>query len=156
MTTLPPQDQDQEPDESGAPGADEAEEPGGWLRQQRRARGWTKAEMARRLREAAKAVDDELPKQGTLASMIRRWERGFGVSERYRLHYCRAFRIPAEHYGTAPVDPGRQWSEPAADSRTAGTLLPAMPVPPARSVAASPVVLADGRITEPGQSGSQI
>jgi hypothetical protein len=35
--------------------------------------------------------------------MIRRWEKDSGgVSERYRLHYCRAFGIALEGFGTAP------------------------------------------------------
>ena len=35
--------------------------------------------------------------------MIRRWEKGGGVSERYQLHYCRTFQIPPPpHFGGMP------------------------------------------------------
>jgi hypothetical protein len=73
---------------------------GGWLRQQRRERGWTVAEMARQLRQAAKVSGDTLPAKESLFWMIRHWERGDGgVSERYMLHYCEAFGIGAEQFG---------------------------------------------------------
>lgn len=78
-----------------------AGEPGGWLRRQRQAHGWAVPEMARQLREVARQAGDHLPEREMLTGMIRRWERGFGVSERYRLHYCRVFGLPPEQYGTA-------------------------------------------------------
>jgi len=56
--------------------------------------------MARQLREAAQAADDVLPASTTLITMIRRWERGAGVSERYRLHYCRVLGIAFDQFGT--------------------------------------------------------
>jgi transcriptional regulator with XRE-family HTH domain len=73
--------------------------PGAWLRQQRQARGWPVPEMARHLREAAKAVGDTPPANAALFTMIRRWEHGAGVSERYRLHYSRALGIEPEQFG---------------------------------------------------------
>ena len=71
----------------------------GWLRQQRQSQGWAVPEMARRLRETAQAVGDMLPASTTLITMIRRWERGAGVSERYRLHYCRVLGIAFDQFG---------------------------------------------------------
>ncbi len=79
---------------------------GQWLRQQRQSRGWSVPEMRRHLREAAREAGDTLPGNECLGVMIRRWEKDDGgVSERYRMHYCRAFRIPFEEFGTAPVTP---------------------------------------------------
>ncbi len=62
--------------------------------------------MRRHLREAARESGDTLPGNECLGVMIRRWEKDDGgVSERYRMHYCRAFKIPFEKFGTAPVTP---------------------------------------------------
>ncbi|HET9898834.1 MAG TPA: hypothetical protein VFQ44_28255 [Streptosporangiaceae bacterium] len=62
--------------------------------------------MRRHLREAARDAGDTLPGNECLGVMIRRWEKDDGgVSERYRMHYCRAFKIPFEEFGTAPVTP---------------------------------------------------
>src|SRR5215472_6120657 len=73
---------------------------GQWLQHQRQARGWSVAEMRRRLREAARLAGDNLPSNDSLTVMIHRWEDDrSGVSERYRLHYCKAFRIPVEEFG---------------------------------------------------------
>ncbi len=88
-----------------------------WLRQQRQTRGWAVPEMARQLREAAQAVGDMLPSSPTL---IRRWERGAGVSERYRLHYCRVLGIAFDQFGTdwpcqqAPAEPAATALSPSA------------------------------------------
>jgi transcriptional regulator with XRE-family HTH domain len=75
---------------------------GQWLRGQRQARGWSVPQMARKLREAGTLVGDVLPGPDCLATMIRRWERGSGISERYQLHYCRAFQIHPEQFGSTP------------------------------------------------------
>lgn len=73
---------------------------GQWLREQRRARGWNVQQMMRELREAAAHAGDKLPGKKSLTIMIRRWERdGSGISERYRLHYCAAFKTPADRFG---------------------------------------------------------
>lgn len=73
---------------------------GQWLLQQRHARGWNVRQMGRQLREAAEASRDTLPSKESLDVMIRRWERdSSGVSERYRLHYCKAFQIPTDRFG---------------------------------------------------------
>lgn len=75
---------------------------GQWLQGQRRARGWSVSEMRRRLREAAKQAGDNLPHNDCLTVMIHRWEDDrSGISERYRLHYCKAFEIPIEEFGTS-------------------------------------------------------
>ncbi len=60
--------------------------------------------MGRRLREAAKFAGDVLPGKECLGVMIRRWEKDSGgVSERYRLHYCKAFQIPLDQFGHSPA-----------------------------------------------------
>jgi hypothetical protein len=79
---------------------------GRWLQRQRQARGWSVAEMRRRLREAARLAGDNLPANDSLTVMIHRWEDDrSGVSERYRLHYCKAFRIPIEEFGQSQAGP---------------------------------------------------
>jgi len=77
---------------------------GAWLRAQRHARGWTVPEMRRHLREAARAAGDTLPSNDCLSVMIRRWEsdRG-GISERYRMHFCRMLQITFDEFGQAPA-----------------------------------------------------
>ena len=73
---------------------------GQWLMQQRQAMGWNVRQMGRQLREAARQSRDTLPSKESLDVMIHRWERdGSGVSERYRLHYCKAFQIPINRFG---------------------------------------------------------
>jgi transcriptional regulator with XRE-family HTH domain len=79
---------------------------GGWLRQQRQARGWNVPQTARRLRAAAAAIGDTLPGRATLEAHIRRWERGvIAPSERYKLLYCHALGISTGRYGQAPTPP---------------------------------------------------
>ena len=83
-----------------------SQELGAWLRQQRQSRSWNVPEMTRRLRHAARASGDNLPANECLFTMIRRWERGeTGVSERYRLHYGKAFGITPEQFGPAEPAP---------------------------------------------------
>src|SRR5215469_2189135 len=73
---------------------------GQWLRLQRQDRGWSVTELRRRLREAARNAGDSLPDNDCLTVMIHRWENNrSGMSERYRLHFCRAFQIPIEEFG---------------------------------------------------------
>jgi len=72
--------------------------------------------MARQLRDAATAAGDVLPASDTLIAMIRRWERGAGVSERYRLYYCRALGITFEQFGCDQLSQ-------KASTETAGTAL---------------------------------
>ncbi len=78
-----------------------ASELSGWLRALRQACGWNVPEMARQLREAAKANGDRaVPGNNAVCSYIRRWERGqVAPSERYRLHYCKAFGISPDQFG---------------------------------------------------------
>ena len=88
---------------------------GQWLRDQRQARGWSVPQMARKLRESGTCAGDILPSPDCLATMIRRWERGSGISERYQLHYCRVFQIQPENFGDPSVlRPGPD--EPTAHS----------------------------------------
>src|ERR1039457_167969 len=76
---------------------------GAWLRQQREARSWAKAEMARRLVQAAReAGDTSVPSADGMMHNIHRWERQGGVSERHKLHYCRALGIQPGQFGPRP------------------------------------------------------
>jgi hypothetical protein len=88
---------------------------GQWLRGQRQARGWTIGQMARNLRAAAALAGDTVPGDDCLAVMIRRWEKGSGISERYQIHYCRAFQIPPRHFG-GTLPPEAAPGEPSPDS----------------------------------------
>jgi transcriptional regulator with XRE-family HTH domain len=80
-----------------------------WLREQRHARGWSAAEMARRLQQGAKANGDTtIPSCATLTAYILRWERGtITPTERYRLHYCTALGIPPAQFGPGQAENGR-------------------------------------------------
>jgi transcriptional regulator with XRE-family HTH domain len=102
---------------------------GAWLRQERQARGWDVPEMAHRLRRAATSIDGTLPSKDILIAQVRRWERGrVGVSERYKLLYCKAFEItPAEFFGPAIAcalvpAPRRQHADPRIDPAYAETV----------------------------------
>ncbi len=107
------------------------DELGAWLRAQRQAQGWNIPEMARQLREAAKATGDKsIPDNKTLSSYIRRWERGHNdPSERYKLHYCKAFGILPGDYGPSQCSeyPAVAPGTPA----TAALVIPACPPEPA-------------------------
>jgi hypothetical protein len=71
-----------------------------WLRQQREDRGWPKAEMARRLVQAGReAGDTAVPELSGMLHNLHRWEREGGISERHKLHYCRAFGIHPSQFG---------------------------------------------------------
>src|SRR5216110_3195881 len=74
---------------------------GEWLRRQRQARAWSRAEMARQLIKAARASDDtSLPGIDSICHNIYRWERGtVGLTERYRLYYCVALGISPDNFG---------------------------------------------------------
>jgi hypothetical protein len=74
-----------------------------WLCQERRERGWSVMEMGRRLCEAARASgDNTVPGKQAMCRNVRRWESGHGgVSERYMLHYCKAFGIQPQAFGPA-------------------------------------------------------
>ena len=83
---------------------------GTWLREQREARGWTRSEMARQLIAAGRAGGTgNCPAWTACATTSDRWERGGPMSERYRLHYCRAFGIPPAQFAPGPIP------EPAAE-----------------------------------------
>jgi hypothetical protein len=79
---------------------------GTWLRQQREARGWPKAEMARRLVQAGhEAGDTAIPGTESMLHNIHRWERGeSGLSERHKLHYCRVLGIQPGQFGPRPEE----------------------------------------------------
>jgi transcriptional regulator with XRE-family HTH domain len=77
-----------------------------WLRGQREARGWSRADMARRLIAAAReAGDDAASSPENLCNSIYRWERGLsGISGPHRLLICRAFGISPARFGGHGAD----------------------------------------------------
>ena len=83
-----------------------------WLRQQREARGWSRREMARQLIQAGRAADDTpMPGMDSMCHNIHRWERGQGgLTERYKLHYCRAFGIRPDQFGADPAAHQSGWA----------------------------------------------
>jgi hypothetical protein len=101
-----------------------------WLRQEREAKGWPKAEMARRLVQAGReGGDNTVPSASGMLHNIHRWEREGGVSERHKLHYCRALRIQPARFGPQP-DGGPPPAGPtAATAPAAPAALPVLPVP---------------------------
>src|SRR6266516_3109170 len=101
-----------------------SESVGTWLRQQRESRCWSVREMARRLRDAARTGGDTVPSSAAMANMIRRWERGSGMSERYRMHYCQAFGTAPAQFGGQAALPMRDVAE--TDCQAARQLLTAM------------------------------
>ena len=114
---------------------------GAWLRQQREARGWAKREMARQLIQAGRSSGDtSMPGMDNMCHNIYRWERGQGgLTERYKLHYCKALGIPPDQFGADPASP------PPA------TLAQAVPAAPPASppFARVPPDLADPRLWIP-------
>ena len=104
---------------------------GAWLRGHRQAHGWTNRDMASRIIEAGRAAGDKsLPSLDTMCRNVRRWERGHGsITERYKLHYCRALGIPPAQFGSAPAVP---------DTGTAGAGRHPRPCHPAQGDADRP------------------
>ena len=93
---------------------------------ERKLRGWSRPAMARKLRDAADDPRDVTSIE-SLVHNIHRWEGGgSGVSERYRLLYCRVFaRTEFELFGIEPPSiitelPGK--STPPAAGIPAGTV----------------------------------
>jgi transcriptional regulator with XRE-family HTH domain len=82
---------------------------GGWLRQQREQRSWTRTEMARRLIKVAQVSGDTaIPAAEDAAANIYRWERGTVTpSDRYRLYYCHTLGIPPDRFGDPEYDPAQ-------------------------------------------------
>ena len=106
-----------------------------WLRQQREDRGWSKAEMARRLVQAGReSGDTSVPELSGMLHNIHRWEREGGISERHKLHYCRALGIHPSQFGLGAVDEGADALTPAPCGETGPAASPA--VVPAKRPAA--------------------
>jgi tetratricopeptide (TPR) repeat protein len=100
-----------------------------WLRQQREDRGWSKAEMARRLVQAGRAAGDTaVPEQSGMLHNIHRWEREGGISERHKLHYCRALGVHPSQFGPGTGE--------LADAVAPGLSAEAGPPAPAAAVTA--------------------
>jgi hypothetical protein len=109
-----------------------------WLRQERENRGWPKAEMARRLVQAGRdAGDNTVPSVSGMLHNIHRWEREGGVSERHKLHYCRALGIQPGQFGNGTRQPNDAVAPPSP--AVASPAAPAAVVPVQRP-AAAPVV----------------
>ena len=87
---------------------------GTWLHGHRQAHGWTNRDMASHIIEAGQAAGDKsMPSLDTMCRNVRRWERGHGsITERYKLHYCRALGIPPAQFGTAPPVPDNSSAAP--------------------------------------------
>ena len=103
-----------------------------WLRQQREDRGWSKAEMARRLiRAGREAGDTAVPELSGMLHNIHRWEREGGISERHTLHYCRTLGIHPSQFGLSAGELAEATTQ--APSAEAG---PAALVPVQRPAAA--------------------
>ena len=85
-----------------------------WLRQQREARGWSGREQARRLIRAGRDTGDTaMPSLDTMCRNVRRWERRHGgITERYKLYYCKTLGIPVTQFGV--TSPGTDALAPIA------------------------------------------
>ena len=96
---------------------------GAWLRQQREDRGWPKPRWpAASSRPAAQPAATAIPALDGMLHNIHRWEREGGVSERHKLHYCRALGIQPGQFGPRPADT-------RSPGLTAGQRLPAVARP---------------------------
>jgi hypothetical protein len=138
-----------------------ADDLGLWLREQRQARGWSAAEMARKLQHAARANGDTtLPGIAILTSYIRRWEHGaISPGERYQLHYCKALCIRPEQInlpcsqGRPPGTPGLSVLPPAVTTSVTVTGPGMVRVAPRPDVAPSAV---DYRWTQGPDAGRSL
>lgn len=84
---------------------------GARLRAEREDHGWSREEMARRLRDAS---DETLPDIESLAHMIKEWEKGkHAVSGRYRALFAAAFQVDERALFRARQDPATAlWRSP--------------------------------------------
>jgi transcriptional regulator with XRE-family HTH domain len=90
---------------------------GAWLREQREARGWSKREMARQMIEAGRAAGESMPDVEGMCHNIRRWESGEGgLTERYKLAYCKALGMTTAHFGGGTASPAALVPAQAAPS----------------------------------------
>jgi hypothetical protein len=81
---------------------------GAWLRRQREQRLWTRAELARRIIQAARDHGDTtMPSAASITHNLYRWERGAnGISDRYRLYCCDVLGArPGQPAAPAPPSP---------------------------------------------------
>jgi hypothetical protein len=107
---------------------------GTWLREQREARGWTKREMARQMLQAGRAAGESMPDLDGMCHNIRRWESdGGGLTERYKLAYCKALGIAAAQFGGKTASPGSMVPAQAADGDIVIPAGPALPGVTARA-----------------------
>ena len=79
--------------------------------------------MARRLIQAGReAGDTAVPELSGMLHNIHRWEREGGISERHKLHYCRALGIHPSQFG-----PGKPGNCQAPRQRQLALLRPGSP-----------------------------
>jgi hypothetical protein len=123
-----------------------SEDLGTWLCQQREARSWTKREMARQLIQAGRdAGDTSMPGMDSVCHNVHRWERGQGrLTERYKLHYCRALGILPAQFAAEPAGP----HQVIPASATLAAAVPAEPLP------ARPI--AQASLAEPGPADPRL
>jgi len=102
---------------------------GTWLREQREARGLTKRAMARQIIEAGRAARDKsLPDIDGMCHNIRRWEASEGgLTERYKLYYCKALGITTAQFGGGTAHPAPLVPAPVAG---VAMVVPAGPAAP--------------------------
>jgi hypothetical protein len=127
-----------------------ADDIGAWLRGHRQVRGWTNRDMASRIIDAGQAAGDKsMPSLDTMCRNIRRWERGHGtITERYKLHYCRALDIPPAQFGTA--------SPQAALTPVASSGMTPTGVPPQAAPVVHPLILGYRGRQEPDMGDSTV
>lgn len=83
--------------------------------------------MARRLVQAGHAAGDTaVPELSGMLHNIHRWEREGGISERHKLHYCRAFGIHPGQFGPGTGEPAQALSAEAASAALAPVQHPAV------------------------------
>jgi DNA-binding transcriptional regulator YhcF (GntR family) len=88
---------------------------GMWLLEQRLARGWTKAEMARRMHPAVSVSDSKVPRVSSIVRGLGGWERGEHYPrDSWRAVLCQVLGVKPADF---PAAPG-----PAAMPATVGDL----------------------------------
>jgi len=122
---------------------------GAWLRQQREQRSWTRADLARRIIQAARDHGDTtMPVTAHLTHNLYRWERGTtGISERYRLYCAEVLGLPPGHLQT-PARPA-----PAGQPAHTDTLVVIMIILP-EGTQAQVKIASPGTTPPPGPAAS--
>ena len=94
--------------------------------------------MARRLVQAGReAGDTAVPELSGMLHNIHRWEREGGISERHKLHYCRALGIHPSQFGLSTGEPAEA-AAPAPSAEAAPAALVPVQRPAAAPATAGP------------------